>query len=179
MHAIALHLNHDSTLALDLDGEFHNIELERIFGKRHFDARHERPPVEALVALAHRYHRRFDIGLTGPNYQEAQVRAASEALTALGLCPRVMIDCSHDNSHKDYTQQPDGCADVVRQVRLDLPILGAMIESNLIAGNQPFPPEAGIALRYGQSITHGCVDLAATADMLEQLAGAVSSLPAA
>ena len=63
MHAIALHLNHDSTLALDLDGEFHNIELERIFGRRHFDARHERPPMDVLVALVHRYHRRFDIGL--------------------------------------------------------------------------------------------------------------------
>jgi carbamoyltransferase len=63
MHVIALHLNHDSTLALDLDGEFHNIELERIFARRHFDVRHERPLMDALVALVHRYHQRFDAGL--------------------------------------------------------------------------------------------------------------------
>jgi carbamoyltransferase len=63
MPAIALHLNHDSTLALDLDGDFHNLELERLFGKRHFDARHERPPVAALVALVHRHRRDFDLGL--------------------------------------------------------------------------------------------------------------------
>jgi carbamoyltransferase len=63
MHAVALHLNHDSTLALDLDGEFHNVELERIFGKRHFDARHEQPSLDALTALVHQYHQRFDVGL--------------------------------------------------------------------------------------------------------------------
>jgi len=115
-------------------------------------------------------------GLTGPNYKEVQVRAASEALTALGLCSRVMIDCSHDNSLKDYRQQPEVCTDVARQVRRGLPILGAMIESNLVAGKQPFPPE-GTPLRYGQSITDGCVDLDVTARMLEQLAEAVESRP--
>jgi len=67
MFALALHLNHDSTLSLDLDGEFHNLELERIFRTRHFDARHERPPLDALVALVRRYHRHFDLGLhVGP-----------------------------------------------------------------------------------------------------------------
>ena len=37
----AVHLNHDSTLSVDLDGEMRNIELERVYGTRHFDARHE------------------------------------------------------------------------------------------------------------------------------------------
>ena len=114
-------------------------------------------------------------GGAGPNYHEASVRAASDALTALGLCPLVMIDCSHDNSNKDYTRQPDVCSDIAGQVRRGLPIMGVMIESNLVAGKQPFPPAAGTSLRRGQSITDGCVDLPTTSRMLEELADAVSS----
>jgi 3-deoxy-7-phosphoheptulonate synthase len=116
-------------------------------------------------------------GLTGPNYQEESVRAASRALEALGLCPRVMIDCSHDNSRKDYRQQPTVCADLAKQVRNGSPILGAMIESNLVAGQQVFPGDARIPLRYGQSITDGCVDLESTAGMLEELAEAAAGRP--
>lgn len=114
-------------------------------------------------------------GGAGPNYDESSVRSASEALTALDLCPLVMIDCSHDNSHKDYTRQPDVCGDIARQVRRGLPIMGVMIESNLVAGKQPFPPAPGTSLRRGQSITDGCVDLPTTARMLEGLADAVAS----
>jgi len=116
-------------------------------------------------------------GLTGPNYQEAQVNAASESLAAVGLCSRVMVDCSHDNSAKDYRRQTDVCADLARQIRRGQPILGVMIESNLVEGKQPFPPEDGVQLRYGQSITDGCVALEATAHMLDELADAVSSRP--
>jgi 3-deoxy-7-phosphoheptulonate synthase len=116
-------------------------------------------------------------GAAGPNYDAAQVLAASEALAALGLCSRVMIDCSHDNTNQDYTRQPEVCAEVAAHVRRDLPILGAMIESNLIAGKQPFPPPPGTALRAGQSITDGCVDLPTTERMLGQLAEAAASRP--
>jgi len=116
-------------------------------------------------------------GAAGPNYDAAHVLAASEALSALGLCPRVMIDCSHDNTGKDYTRQPEVCAVVAVQVRQGLPILGAMIESNLVAGKQPFPPPPGTTLRAGQSITDGCVDLATTQRMLGQLAEAAALRP--
>ena len=102
---------------------------------------------------------------------------ASESLAAVGLCSRVMVDCSHDNSAKDYRRQTDVCADLARQIRRGQPILGVMIESNLVEGKQPFPPEDGVQLRYGQSITDGCVALEATAHMLDELADAVSSRP--
>jgi 3-deoxy-7-phosphoheptulonate synthase len=111
-------------------------------------------------------------GLAGPNFQAPHVRAASDALESMGLCRRVMIDCSHDNSSKDYTRQVEVCADLAAQLREGAPILGAMIESNLVAGKQPFP---SAKLRYGQSITDGCVDLPTTSRMLEQLAEAVAS----
>src|SRR6187399_2419872 len=64
MDTVAVHLNHDSTLALDLGGEMHNIELERIYGKRHYDVRHERPSPGELAALVHRVHRTFDVGIS-------------------------------------------------------------------------------------------------------------------
>jgi 3-deoxy-7-phosphoheptulonate synthase len=50
-----------------------------------------------------------------------------------------------------------------------------MIESNLVAGKQPFPAPAGQTLRYGQSITDGCVDLPTTSRMLDELAAAVDA----
>jgi 3-deoxy-7-phosphoheptulonate synthase len=113
-------------------------------------------------------------GIGGPNYQAHHVRAASDALQSMGLCPRVMVDCSHDNSSKDYARQPEVAADLAAQVREGVPVLGAMIESNLVAGKQAFPPEGESSLRYGQSITDGCVDLPTTSRMLEQLAEAVA-----
>ena len=39
-----------------------------------------------------------------PNYREADVVAASETLRAAGQYPRVLIDCSHDNSGKNHEQ---------------------------------------------------------------------------
>lgn len=41
-----------------------NIELERVYGKRHFDARHERPPVEDLAGLLLDLAPTYDEGLT-------------------------------------------------------------------------------------------------------------------
>jgi 3-deoxy-7-phosphoheptulonate synthase len=112
-------------------------------------------------------------GLAGPNYEEAHVRAAADQLASMGLCPRVMVDCSHDNSSKDYTRQPEVARALAAQLAAGAPILGAMIESNLVAGKQAFPPADGQSLRYGQSITDGCVDLTTTSRMLEELAAAV------
>jgi 3-deoxy-7-phosphoheptulonate synthase len=112
-------------------------------------------------------------GASGPNYQEPQVRAAVDALRTLDLCPRVMVDCSHDNSSKDYGRQPEVAGALATQVRAGAGLLGVMVESNLVAGKQPFPAKG--ALRYGQSITDGCVDLPTTSRMLDQLAEAVDT----
>jgi 3-deoxy-7-phosphoheptulonate synthase len=114
-------------------------------------------------------------GAGGPNYGEAHVRAASDQLRKVGLPSRVMVDCSHDNSSKDYTRQPIVAADVAEQLGRHDGILGVMIESNLVAGKQAFPPTVGVPLRHGQSITDGCVDLPTTTAMLERLASATAS----
>jgi 3-deoxy-7-phosphoheptulonate synthase len=114
-------------------------------------------------------------GGNGPNFEESHVRGASDVLGGMGLCPRVMVDCSHDNSNKDYARQPEVASALAVQVRRGVDLLGVMIESNLVAGKQAFPPAAGAGLRYGQSITDGCVDLPSTTRMLEELAEAVDA----
>jgi 3-deoxy-7-phosphoheptulonate synthase len=116
-------------------------------------------------------------GASGPNYEEAHVRAAADALATLDLCPRVMVDCSHDNSSKDYARQPEVASALARQIRRGGNLLGVMIESNLVAGKQAFPAKG--ALQYGQSITDGCVDLPTTSRMLDDLAEAVDAAPRA
>src|SRR6185295_725239 len=89
-------------------------------------------------------------GTGGPNYsapQVAQVRAMTGG-GAAGAHP-VMIDCSHGNSNKDYRRQPAVFRDVFARAAESEPgILGMMLESHLVEGQQPMRD----ALTYGQSI---------------------------
>jgi 3-deoxy-7-phosphoheptulonate synthase len=89
-----------------------------------------------------------------------------------GIKPRIMIDCSHANSSKDYNRQPLVCHDVAEQVAAgNRNIIGVMLESNLVAGSQRLIP--GEPLIYGQSITDGCINWAQTYTLLGELAAAV------
>lgn len=111
---------------------------------------------------------------TGPNYDENHIAEAVEMLKDAGQNPRLMIDCSHANSNKDYTKQPSVAEAIAKQIADGNEyIIGAMIESNLIEGAQKVV--AGQKLVYGQSITDGCVGLDTTAKMLGTLAQAVKN----
>ncbi len=112
-------------------------------------------------------------GHTGPNHQPAAVEQAARRLTQVKAHPAILIDCSHDNSGKDYRRQPEVLDCVARQIAQgSRAIVGVMIESNLVQGRQEPEPASG-TLCYGQSITDACVDLGTTQNMLEQLAEAV------
>jgi 3-deoxy-7-phosphoheptulonate synthase len=94
----------------------------------------------------------------GPNYSARHVAEARGQLTRAGLDDVVLIDCSHGNSGKDHNRQPDVLRDVVTQrAGGTTSVIGAMLESNLKAGNQPFPAPS-CELVYGRSITDGCID---------------------
>jgi 3-deoxy-7-phosphoheptulonate synthase len=106
------------------------------------------------------------------NYDAQSVAETAERLEKAGLPPRIMIDCSHANSHKDYTRQGDVCRDVAAQIAVgNRNIVGVMIESNLVAGAQKLVP--GKPLVYGQSITDACIDWPETHALLTELAAAV------
>lgn len=109
-------------------------------------------------------------GSRGSNYAAADVLAAAAALKKAGVNPRMLVDCSHDNSGKNAARQPDVLAEVGSQLRAgSADVLGVMIESNLVAGRQELGSDRS-ALVYGQSITDACVDFATTERMLEAFA---------
>lgn len=108
---------------------------------------------------------------TGPNFESEHVEKAFERLTKEGLPSKVMIDCSHGNSKKDYQLQGAVLESVISQVKGgSQAILGVMIESNVVEGRQDIGPDAV----YGQSVTDGCVSIGQTREMLAQLADAVA-----
>jgi len=105
-----------------------------------------------------------------PNYDTVSVQMAEQALLKAGLPGNIVIDCSHANSYKKPELQPLVMADVVNQVRLgNQSLVGMMVESNLVAGNQPIPEDLS-QLKYGCSVTDACVDWASTEKMIRDAA---------
>ena len=89
-----------------------------------------------------------------------------------------MIDLSHDNSGKDPERQPAVAAEVGAQIAAgNRAIAGVMLESFLVAGRQDLG--RGAELRYGQSITDGCIAWETTVEVLEGLAASVRDRNAA
>lgn len=112
-------------------------------------------------------------GKQGPNYAAEDVQQATQDLTQHNLNPRVMVDCSHANANKDHNRQVNVLETVAEQLNHGSQrLLGVMIESHLIAGNQSIPKDLS-QLTYGQSITDACVDFETTTDMLTMLAQSV------
>ncbi len=106
-------------------------------------------------------------GSKGPNYGADDVAEAREKLASAGLTPAIMIDCSHANSSKDPARQPAVFQELVRQSLTDKSVIGAMIEGNINAGNQSFPQPVE-DLKYGVSITDGCIDWETTEQIIKQ-----------
>lgn len=106
-------------------------------------------------------------GSGGPNYGADDVAVARDKLTQAGLIPAIMTDCSHANSSKDPARQPGVFAEIVRQSLIDPSVIGAMVESNLHHGNQKFPQPIE-DLKYGVSITDGCIDWETTEKMIRE-----------
>jgi 3-deoxy-7-phosphoheptulonate synthase len=109
---------------------------------------------------------------TGPNYAAAAVSQAASAMAAAELEPGIIVDCSHGNSEKDPARQAIVVADICDQIEQGQSALrGVMLESHLVAGNQPIGPREN--LRYGQSITDACLSLEDSLALLDNLAAAV------
>ena len=84
-----------------------------------------------------------------------------------------MVDCSHGNSNKDYRRQGYVLQKVAKQIiQGSNHLLGVMIESHLIEGNQKLSSNLD-NLVYGQSITDACISIETTGQLLEILAKSV------
>ena len=108
-------------------------------------------------------------GASGPNYSPADIARTEELLAKAGLPKSILVDCSHDNSAKQPERQPEVLYALLEQVAAgNSSIMGAMIESNLEAGHQAFP-QPRENLRYGVSITDGCISWPTTEKLIREL----------
>ena len=90
----------------------------------------------------------------GPNFDDEHVKEAAEALQKAGINNRIMVDCSHGNSCKDYRKQPAVAASIAEQISDGSDqVVAVMIESNIVEGAQPLSSD----LVYGKSITDQCI----------------------
>jgi len=109
-------------------------------------------------------------GDSGPNYSAEHVADAERQLAQARLEKAILVDCSHGNSGKDASRQPEVLRYVANlRAQGVTSVFGAMLESNLLAGSQPFPQSLD-SLVYGQSITDACIDWATTERLVLEMA---------
>ena len=110
----------------------------------------------------------------GPNFSHEHVEKAWATQQKAGLSNRIMIDCSHGNSHNKWQEQHLVAEDVARQLANGDEHIGAvMIESNIFSGNQKCDDLS--ALQYGVSITDACVGWEDTLSIFDTLAEGVKA----
>jgi hypothetical protein len=79
-------------------------------------------------------------GKGGPSYGPEAVAAAAAQLAAEGLPARLMVDCSHGNSNKDYRRQGGGVAPGGRAGGGRLPACDGRDAGEPPGGGQPENP---------------------------------------
>lgn len=105
-----------------------------------------------------------------PNYYEENIEDAQKLMEQKGLDPAIIIDCSHANSRKIWANQERVLRSILDQRKRGLKVIkGFMLESNINEGNQSIP-ENKSDLKYGVSITDGCIGWEKTEELLERAA---------
>ena len=103
------------------------------------------------------------------NYDAVSIAVAERELRSAGLPATIVVDCSHGNSNKDPSLQPQVAENCVAQiVDGNRSIVGLMLESHLKAGRQTIPKDLS-KLEYGLSITDPCIDWQTTETLLLKL----------
>ncbi|HET9552918.1 MAG TPA: 3-deoxy-7-phosphoheptulonate synthase [Anaeromyxobacteraceae bacterium] len=101
-----------------------------------------------------------------PNYDTVSISLTEQALQKAKLPLNVVVDCSHANSWKKPEMQPLVMRDVIHQIREgNRSVVGLMIESFIEPGSQPIPEDLS-KLKYGCSVTDGCVGWDTTVEMI-------------
>ncbi|AXP02616.1 3-deoxy-7-phosphoheptulonate synthase [Pseudomonas fluorescens] len=104
-------------------------------------------------------------GHRGPNYDRQSVTQIHSDLIRLKIPARIMVDCSHANSGKEPLRQPQVFNDVLEQrLQGNRSLIGMMLESHLFEGCQPLGP----SMRYGVSVTDGCLGWESTEQLLRE-----------
>ena len=109
---------------------------------------------------------------SGPNFEMSETVFQECINRKLGT--KIMIDCSHGNSNKDYRKQINVVDYVVSQIHAHgtFSIGGVMIESNIFEGKQSIGPD----MDYGVSVTDACIGFETTILQLKKLNDAVAQI---
>lgn len=109
-------------------------------------------------------------GDDGPNYDTVSAAAARDALAKGGVSPAVVIDASHANCSKDFEKMPGVFEAIVAQRAAgNHHVVGAMLESNLVEGNQSILADQS-AMTRGQSVTDPCINWEVTESIIRAAA---------
>ena len=107
-------------------------------------------------------------GKSGPNFGSESIAAAQELLSKADVPSRLLVDCSHGNSNKDYTRQNIALNSIIEQrIAGNGDIIGCMLESNLNAGSQSLSGTLA-ELEYGVSVTDACIGWEETEELLRE-----------
>lgn len=112
-------------------------------------------------------------GSKGPNYESEHVEKISSELRKFNLPQKVMIDCSHGNSNKNFRMQSEVLKNIATQIgNGEKNIMGVMLESHLKEGNQRLLKKED--LEFGKSITDACIDIDTTKELLAILYNSIN-----
>jgi 3-deoxy-7-phosphoheptulonate synthase len=113
-----------------------------------------------------------------PNYDATSIEQCGRMLANVGLEPRLVVDCSHAQTAKEYSRQPLVLEALVNQIcQGRQEIMGVMLESNIESGSQSLK-DGRAALKYGVSITDPCIDWPTTERCLIEAAQLLAGVPA-
>jgi len=118
-------------------------------------------------------------GNSKPNYDSVSVSVCEQEMRKAGVSTNIMVDCSHANSNKNHELQPLVMENITNQIiEGNQSIVGIMVESNLVAGNQKLSSNRA-EMEYGKSVTDACIDWRTTEKALRAMHDKLQSvLPA-
>jgi 3-deoxy-7-phosphoheptulonate synthase len=115
-------------------------------------------------------------GGRNPNYHKSSIAECVKMLERVGLEPRVLVDCSHAQTNKDFRKQAAVFDTIIAQICAgSRAIMGVMVESNIEAGNQPVNSDRS-KLKYGVSVTDPCIDWPSTERCVRNAAAALTGI---
>lgn len=113
-----------------------------------------------------------------PNFDPSSLSLTLQQLRGQNLPEQIIVDCSHDNSSRDYEAQTTVFESIIGQyIDGNTSIRGLILESHLNAGSQSFSSDT--PLKYAVSITDACLDWTATERLVTAAAERLNILRAA
>lgn len=104
-----------------------------------------------------------------PNYHMEDIEECETKLKEKKFIPKILIDCSHENSGKNHEKQKIVVKDIIAQKKFgNQSIFGIMLESNLLPGNQSVPDQPE-KLKPGVSITDACIGWKETEELIKYI----------